>query len=367
MDENIIIKMVSPYVKDNKITYDDFEKIFDMLSKKEQYGVSDVLLKNRIELVDSVSEDDKLDDESDIFISEDDFEILYDESIFGDDEWEGTEKKQDSNLIVKKGYEIKQTNLMLLDAIKRGNKQAMQDLCIKNKALVDKYAQMYKKLMGNNLEFEDLEQAGMLGMIKAAEKFDFSYNGAFSTYAVWWIRQSIMREIMDHGFTVRIPVHIMEKILKVAHLESEHADIEDYDKRIKVIAEESDMPIEKIQWYIYLRKMYVSTVSLDVPVGEDDDTSLQELVPIEDEISVEGQVSRELLKDKIREVLSTLTPREQKVISMRFGLNDGVEHTLEQVGKEFNVTRERIRQIEAKALRKLRHPSRSKKLRDFLD
>jgi len=373
MDENLIMKMVASYLKENALTYHEFEKVFSMLSVREQYGVLEILDKKQIELIDSESEEDE-DVPGDTSASgEDEFELLYDNDIFSDnrDELDDQEKKYEQEEkkteYLKVRRKVLLSNRVLIGMIQEGDAQAKQDLCVKNHGLVNKWAGIYQRVYGNKMDFEDLEQAGMLGMIKAAEKFDLNAGTEFSTYAVWWIKQAITREIMDHGYTVRIPVHRMEQIQKVMRLDSKYAAEADYKKRMELISNAAEMPIELVEDCMRLFYQFIKVTSLDLPVGEDEDITLGDLVPDVGSLSVEDTVSQQILKERLDEVLETLTAREQKVIRMRFGLDDGRSRTLEEVGKMFGVTRERIRQIEAKALRKLRHPSRSRKFKDFLD
>lgn len=249
--------------------------------------------------------------------------------------------------------------------IQQGNRQAEQDLCVKNKKLVDKYVFTYQKRYGNRLDFEDLEQVGFIGLIKAAKKFEL-HQGKFSTYAVWWIKQAISREIMDNGYAIRIPVHMMERINKVARVEGLYIGLS-IGARIEKISEELSIPKEAVRECLILRKNYLSYASLNAPISDEEGTELGEMIPEEDILPVEDIVADKEMRRALEAVMSTLTQREQKVLRLRFGLDDGRARTLEEVGKQFDVTRERIRQIEAKALRKLRHPSRTKKIKDYLD
>ena len=221
-----------------------------------------------------------------------------------------------------------------------------------------------KRYVGHGMQFLDLIQEGNLGLIKAVEKFDHTKGFKFSTYATWWIRQAITRAIADQARTIRIPVHMVETINKVKKVNSQLLHENGHEPTNEQIAEKLEMPVEKVR---EIMRVAQEPVSLETPIGEEEDSHLGDFIPDEDAPAPSDVASHTMLKEQLAEVLSTLTPREEKVLRLRFGLEDGRSRTLEEVGKEFNVTRERIRQIEAKALRKLRHPSRSKKLKDFLE
>lgn len=384
MNTEVILKMVRPYLKDNQLTFKDFKNLFSFLSRQEQYGVVDLLVDNKIDFIDDSGkifdyygiqkkdkaengqqENKELNNEDFIDIDdpnlEDGFEILYDEVIFKDKNATNPE-----DAVIYKN--IKQSNDILCKLLQEGNMQAKQDLCVKNKRLVDKYVAAYENYYGNRLNFDDLEQAGMIGLIKAGERFDYKKGYQFSTYAVWWIRQGILREIFNNGFVIRVPVHMIENVIKITRLDNKYAKEESsYKDRLSVISKEIGKPIEYIEYCLMVRQNYLSYSSLDVPVGEDESTDLLALIKDEKAISVENEVGYIFLRDQLDRVLDTLTEREQRVLRLRFGLDDRRPRTLEEIGQEFNLTRERIRQIEAKAIRKLRHPSRSKKLRDFLN
>lgn len=344
--------MARPYVKDGFITYEEFNHIYEMLSQGEKDTVVDILYNNGIDRIDADEQDEDADDK---------FEVLYDDGLFKDT---GFNAQNPKPVVVNEV--VKQSNEILCAMIQQGNLQAEQDLCVKNKKLVDKYALAYEKRYRHRLDFDDIEQAGFIGLITAAKKFDIGMGYSFSTYAVWWIKQAITREIIDHGFVIRIPVHMMEQIIKVAGVENMFSELNREERIVKVM-DETGYKEERVRECMMLKEYVLTYSSLNVTVGEDETVELGEFLSDDGVIPIEEMVENRELRRILDDVLDTLTEKEKKVIRLRFGLEDNRQWTLEEVGKLFNVTRERIRQIESKALRKLRHPSRLHYIKSFLE
>ena len=346
----MILTLANRYVKNSKMSYEKFNEVYSFLSRKEQYEVVDILFKNGIELVD---EDDvvsvKQDDDALDLINDEVFKDAYDDN---DDE------------LTIINNEIHQSNPILCTLIQQGSKQAEQDLCTKNQKLIYKIASIYHKAYKCKLDIEDLEQVGYMGMLKAAKRFDISQGYEFSTYATWWIRQTITREIMDHGSTIRIPVHMVENINKVIKAERDYLDME-FQEKISAISEQLEMSEELVKRCFELKK-FMNVNSLDKAVGEDGLTELVELLPCEDEEPIETIIIRKDLRSEFDKIFLELSEREADVVKKRFGWNDDEEKTLEEIGLEYGVTRERIRQIEAKAIRRIQYRAFRRKMKNYL-
>ena len=345
---------ISDFFKDSPLEVDQMEKVFDFL---EASGV-DVL-----RITENSGDELLLDNDMDMDGMEDEEEVELDKIDLSVPE--GVSIEDPVRMYLK---EIGKVSLLSADEeielakrMEKGDEAAKKRPAEANLRLVVSIAKRY---VGRGMLFLDLIQEGNLGLIKAVEKFDYRKGYKFSTYATWWIRQAITRAIADQARTIRIPVHMVETINKLIRVSRQLLQELGREPTPEEIAEEMDMPVDRVREIL---KISQEPVSLETPIGEEEDSHLGDFIQ-DDNVPVPADAAAfTLLKEQLVEVLSTLTDREQKVLRLRFGLDDGRARTLEEVGKEFNVTRERIRQIEAKALRKLRHPSRSRKLKDYLD
>ena len=344
---------ISDFFKDQPLEVEQMEKVLDFL---EASGVDVLRISGNDEelILDDDADIEKMDDEEEIELDKIDLSVP-----------EGVSIEDPVRMYLK---EIGKVSLLTADEeielakrMEQGDEEAKKRLAEANLRLVVSIAKRY---VGRGMLFLDLIQEGNLGLIKAVEKFDYRKGYKFSTYATWWIRQAITRAIADQARTIRIPVHMVETINKLIRVSRQLLQELGREPTPEEIAAELDMPVERVREIL---KISQEPVSLETPIGEEEDSHLGDFIQ-DDNVPVPAEAAAQtLLKEQLDEVLDTLTEREQKVLRLRFGMDDGRARTLEEVGKEFDVTRERIRQIEAKALRKLRHPSRSRKLRDYLD
>ncbi|MDO4678037.1 MAG: RNA polymerase sigma factor RpoD [Blautia sp.] len=344
---------ISDFFKDQPLEVEQMEKVFDFL---EASGVDVLRITENVDevILDDDADIDKLDEEEEIDLDKIDLSVP-----------EGVSIEDPVRMYLKEIGKVSllsaEEEIELAQRMEEGDEAAKKRLAEANLRLVVSIAKRY---VGRGMLFLDLIQEGNLGLIKAVEKFDYRKGYKFSTYATWWIRQAITRAIADQARTIRIPVHMVETINKLIRVSRQLLQELGREPSPEEIAEEMDMNVERVREIL---KISQEPVSLETPIGEEEDSHLGDFIQ-DDNVPVPADAAAfTLLKEQLVEVLGTLTEREQKVLRLRFGLDDGRARTLEEVGKEFNVTRERIRQIEAKALRKLRHPSRSRKLKDYLD
>ncbi len=342
-----------------KITYGDLASELDDVNPDQIDKVFDAFEELGVNLL----QDDDMDEEPDIEDLKEVEDLKLDEIT--DTSYEGINVNDPVRMYLREIGRIPlltyEEELDLAKKVLQGDEEAKQKLAESNLRLVVSIA---KKYVGRGMLFLDLIQEGNMGLIKAVEKFDYSKGFKFSTYATWWIRQAITRAIADQARTIRIPVHMVETINKLIRTSRHLLQQLGREPTPEEIAAEMEISVEKVA---EIQKIAQDPVSLETPIGEEDDSHLGDFIQDDDSPAPQDSAAYTMLREQLEEVMSTLTPREEKVLKLRFGLEDGKSRTLEEVGREFKVTRERIRQIEAKALRKLRHPSRSKKLRDYME
>jgi len=349
----ILLELIEKGKQKGMLTYQEIMDAFDEIDIDPEHieKIYETLENMGIDVVGDIEAEME-----DIQLTEDDLDISIPEGISIDDPVRMYLKEIGKVPLLTAEEEIE-----LAHRMEQGDAEAKRRLAEANLRLVVSIAKRY---VGRGMLFLDLIQEGNLGLIKAVEKFDYRKGFKFSTYATWWIRQAITRAIADQARTIRIPVHMVETINKLIRVSRQLLQELGREPHPEEIAKEMNMPVEKVR---EIMKISQEPVSLETPIGEEEDSHLGDFIPDDDAPAPSEAAAFTLLKEQLIDVLDTLTPREEKVLRLRFGLDDGRARTLEEVGKEFNVTRERIRQIEAKALRKLRHPSRSKKLKDYLD
>jgi RNA polymerase primary sigma factor len=346
---SVVKRLIDKGKKSGTLTY---KEIMDEL---DEIDLNPEQIEKIYEVLESMGID-VVGDMADIEVHEEDLDLSIPEGIAIDDPVRMYLKEIGKVPLLSSEEEIE-----LADRIENGDAAAKKKLAEANLRLVVSIAKRY---VGRGMLFLDLIQEGNLGLIKAVEKFDFRKGFKFSTYATWWIRQAITRAIADQARTIRIPVHMVETINKLIRVSRQLLQELGREPQPEEIAKIMEMPVDKVR---EIMKIAQEPVSLETPIGEEEDSHLGDFIPDDEAPAPAEAAAFTMLKEQLINVLDTLTPREEKVLRLRFGLDDGRARTLEEVGKEFNVTRERIRQIEAKALRKLRHPSRSKKLKDYLD
>ena len=352
-----IQKLIDLGKSKGSLTYDQIMAEFDGMVDPEQIDkIFETLESNGIEVIDDFDDDLGDVDFSDDELTDEEIDLTLPEGTSVDDPVRMYLKEIGKVPLLSMEEEIE-----LAEKMAKGDEYARKRLAESNLRLVVSIA---KKYVGRGMLLLDLIQEGNMGLIKAVEKFDYTKGYKFSTYATWWIRQAITRAIADQARTIRVPVHMVETINKLIRVKRQLLQQLGREATPEEISREIDLPVERIA---EIEKISQEPISIDTPIGEEEDSHLGDFIPDDDAPAPAESAAFTLLKEQLVDVLGTLTPREEKVLKLRFGLDDGRARTLEEVGKVFNVTRERIRQIEAKALRKLRHPSRSKKLKDYLD
>jgi len=358
-EQELVLALVKKGQKKGSLTYSEIATVLEEvdIDKDQLDDIYDSLTSMGIEVIsesDGMSADD--DSETEKPAKEETVDISIPKGMNIDDPVRMYLKEIGKVPLLSGEEEIK-----LAKRMEEGDEYAKQKLCEANLRLVVSIAKRY---VGRGMLFLDLIQEGNLGLIKAVEKFDWRKGYKFSTYATWWIRQAITRAIADQARTIRIPVHMVETINKLIRVSRQLLQELGREPKPEEIGKEMDMPVEKVREIL---KIAQEPVSLETPIGEEEDSHLGDFIPDNDAPAPADAAAFSMLKEQLIEVLDTLTPREKRVLELRFGIKDGKARTLEEVGREFDVTRERIRQIEAKALRKLKHPSRSKKLKDYLE
>lgn len=351
--EEIKSKLIKEGKKDGKLSY---EQIGDAFEKFEidSDDIDDLYKVFEKEGINLVDKKDSKDDEDEVDVTKEDLSVP--KGVTVDDPVRMYLKEIGKISLLTAEEEVE-----IAKRMEAGDEFAKKELAEANLRLVVSIAKRY---VGRGMSFLDLIQEGNLGLMKAVDKFDYTKGFKFSTYATWWIRQAITRAIADQARTIRIPVHMVETINKLVRVQRQLVQDLGRDPLPEEIAQEMNLDVERVR---EIQKIAQEPVSLETPIGEEEDSHLGDFIPDDEILSPQDAATFTLLKEQLNTVLETLTEREKKVLTLRFGLDDGRARTLEEVGKEFDVTRERIRQIEAKALRKLRHPSRSKKLKDYLE
>ena len=351
--ESITEQLLKDGKKDGKLSYDEIGDAFEKI-QIDSDDIDELYKTFEREGINLVDKKDLKDDEDEVDLSKEDLSVP--KGVTVDDPVRMYLKEIGKISLLTADEEVE-----IAKRMEAGDELAKKELAEANLRLVVSIAKRY---VGRGMSFLDLIQEGNLGLMKAVDKFDYTKGFKFSTYATWWIRQAITRAIADQARTIRIPVHMVETINKLVRVQRQLVQDLGRDPLPEEIAAEMSLDVERVR---EIQKIAQEPVSLETPIGEEEDSHLGDFIPDDEILSPQDAATFTLLKEQLNSVLETLTDREKKVLTLRFGLDDGRARTLEEVGKEFDVTRERIRQIEAKALRKLRHPSRSKKLKDYLE